>query len=130
LRSAFLVPAVLATAFLAPACGFARSTENRPLDASALEGLRPGESSAADVVNVLGAPVDVVQLGKRSAYRYQFTASKRTVLFLVVLGIYNQDTRADRVWVFFDENQVLSHVGATFQGGDTEYAMPWHDVEP
>jgi hypothetical protein len=80
------------------------------------------------VVDRLGAPVDVVQLGRRSAYRYQFTSSKREVLFLLVLGLYNQDTRSDRIWVFFDEKQVLTHVGSTFQGAETEYAMPWEDL--
>ena len=114
--------------FLAPACAFARSYENEPLDAGLLQSLRPGTMTASDVVSLLGAPVDVVQLGRRSAYLYRFTGAKRTVLFLVVLGLYNQDTRSDRAWVFFDENEVLTHVGVTLEAQDTEYAMPWEDV--
>jgi hypothetical protein len=124
MRCLFLVLSFL----LLPACGFARTTVNRPLDATALQALQPGTSTATDVVQALGAPVDVVQLGKRSAYRYDFTSSKRSVLFLVVLGFYNIDTRADRAWVFFDENQVLSHVGITLEGDQTEYAMPWQEI--
>jgi outer membrane protein assembly factor BamE (lipoprotein component of BamABCDE complex) len=119
---------LLGLLLVAPACAFMRETVNEPLDPAALQSLRPGVSSADEVVQALGAPVDVVQLGRRSAYQYQFTASKRAALFLVVLGFYNQDSRADRVWVFFDEDQVLSHVGATFEATNVEYAMPWEEL--
>ncbi len=118
--------ALVALLACAPACAFMRTTENEPLDAGVLATLVPGTSSAA-VVQALGAPADVVQLGKRSAYLYRFTSSKRAALFLVVLGFYNQDTRADRAWVFFDEDQNLTHLGVTLAGEDTEYKMPWQE---
>ena len=113
---------------LAPACIITRKTDNKPLDPARLAALKPGTSTAREVVELLGAPVDVVQLGKRSAYEYRFTNSKRAGLFLVVLSFYNQDTRSDRAWLFFDENQLLTHVGTTLQGGEPEYAMPWQEV--
>jgi outer membrane protein assembly factor BamE (lipoprotein component of BamABCDE complex) len=114
--------------FLAPACAVARATDNQPLDANRLAQLTPGTSTAQDVVAVLGAPVDVVQLGKRSAYLYRFTAVKRAGLWLVVVAFYNVDTRSDRAWVFFDENLVLTHVGTTLEGAKVEYAMPYEDL--
>ncbi|MSR62261.1 MAG: outer membrane protein assembly factor BamE [Planctomycetes bacterium] len=110
------------------ACAVGRSAENVPLDAEKLHRLQPGTSTSREVVELLGAPVDVVQLGKRSAYLYQFTSTKTAALILLVANFYNSDQRADRAWVFFDENQILSHVGVTLAGGDTEYAMPWEDV--
>ena len=113
---------------LAPACVVSRSTENEPLPRGAIESLRPGTSTAREVVELLGAPVDVVQLGKRSAYRYEFTRAKRAGLILVVVLLYNLDQRADRVWVFFDENQVLTHVGVSLESDRAEYAMPWEDL--
>jgi len=113
---------------LAPACAMGRSVENVPLDAAKLHKLQPGTSTAREVVELLGAPVDVVQLGKRSAYLYEFTTTKNAALILLAVNFYNADRRSDRAWVFFDENQVLSHVGVTLSGGDTEYAMPWEDV--
>lgn len=121
-----VLPALLL--LLAPACAVARSTDNEPLAAERLAQLTPGSSTAKDVVAVLGAPVDVVQLGKRSAYLYRYTATKRAGLWLVVVGLYNVDTRSDRAWVFFDENQVLTHVGATLAGDEAEYALPFEDV--
>ncbi len=113
---------------LTPACAVARSSENEPLEAEVLHSLRPGSTTAGEVVELLGAPVDVVQLGKRSAYRYQFTSSKRAGLILIVLNLYGEDSRSDRAWVFFDENQVLTHVGVTLDASKTEYAMPWEDL--
>jgi hypothetical protein len=80
------------------------------------------------VVEKLGAPTDVVQLGKRSAYRFDATRQKSTVLFLLLINFANQDARSDRVWVFFDEHDVLTHCGATFGTHRTQYAMPWEDV--
>jgi hypothetical protein len=85
-------------------------------------------TTAREVAELLGAPVEVVQLGKRSAYRYQFTSTKRAGLLLLVVGLYSSDARSDRAWVFFDEDQVLSHVGVTLSGADTRYALPWTDL--
>jgi len=113
---------------LASGCAMARSTDNEPLDAGRLQSLRPGVMTAREVVELLGSPVDVVQLGRRSAYGYQFTSTKRAGLVLIVVNFYNEDTRSDRAWVFFDENQVLTHVGTTLQGDDNEYALPWEDL--
>jgi len=113
---------------LVPACAVGRSSENAPLDAQKLHALQPGTTTAREVVELLGAPVDVVQLGKRSAYLYRFTSTKSAALVLIVANFYNSDQRADRAWVFFDENQVLTHMGVTLDGDKTEYAMPWENV--
>lgn len=113
---------------LLPSCAISRTSENEPLDAASLRALVPGTTTAREVVERLGAPVDIVQLGHRSAYRYQFSSSKSAVLFLLVLVLQNEDARSDRAWLFFDENQVLTHVGVTLEADGTEYAMPWEDV--
>ena len=112
-------------AFTLSGCFIARNTNNEPLNAERLNGLKPGVTTAQEVVDLFGAPTDVVQLGRRSAYRFDFTVTKRAGLFLIVLGLFNDDTRSDRLWVFFDENQVLSHVGATLNANDARYGMPW-----
>ena len=86
-----------------------------------------------EVAQLLGAPLEVVQLGYRSAWRYEFTVEKQAALFLFVVGLRGVDNQADRVWVFFDEEGVVSHVGATFAGEDAEYSVPgvevWADDE-
>jgi hypothetical protein len=128
-RASVSIPTVLTlTLTLAPSCYMTRSTINAPIYQDEVAKLAPGKTTAPEAVAILGAPAEVVQLGMRTAYRYEFTATKRGVLFLVVLGFYNEDTRSDRVWLFFDSTNVLTHVGSTLEAADTEYALPWYDV--
>ena len=109
-------------------CAFARQDVNEPLDVATVRELVPGKTTAREVVERLGAPTDVVQLGRRTAYRYDATSGKSTLLILLLINFANQDTRSDRVWVFFDEKDVLTHCGATFGTHRTQYALPWEDV--
>lgn len=121
----FVLLAILA---LLPACAFARQDVNEPLDAELIRSLLPGKTTAREVVERLGAPTEVVQLGRRTAYRYDASTEKSTVLFLLLINFGNQDLRTDRLWVFFDEHDVLTHHGAWFGTHRTQYAMPWEDV--
>ena len=117
--------------WLASSCFLSRRTTHEPLDAERIAQLVPNRSTAKDVVELLGAPTEVVQLGKRSAYRFDATVAKDAGLWLLVVGLYDSDTRADRLWAFFDENEVLTHVGATLSSDRAEYSLPWskRDVE-
>ena len=109
-------------------CFISRSTVNEPLQPPAFAELQPGTTTAKEVVEKLGAPNEVVQLGTRSAYRYDFNALKRSGFSIIILTFLNEDTRADRAWLFFDAKDVLTHVGKTFEGDHTQYAMPWDDI--
>lgn len=113
---------------LLPACGIVRQETNDPIDAAVVGSLQPGSTTAREVVERLGAPTEVVQLGRRTAYRYDATCTKGAGLILILFNMFAQDTRSDRVWVFFDENDVLTHCGATFAVHRTQYALPWEDV--
>ena len=121
-------PLILLLLVFAPACGIARQATNDPLDAVAIKQLVPGRTTAREVVERLGGPNEVVQLGRRTAYRYDSAKTKSAVLFLLLVNFANQDTRQDRLWVFFDESDVLTHYGATYGTHRTQYAMPWEDV--
>ena len=123
LRSALLLPLCLLAG-----CAIARQDTNEPLDATAIRDLHPGTTTAREVVERLGAPTDVVQLGKRTAYRYDATTAKTAFLILVVFNMGTQDSRSDRLWVFFDDHDVLTHFGASFATHRTQYALPWEDV--
>lgn len=110
------------------ACAIARQDTNEPLDPAVVASFEPGRTTAREVVEKLGAPTEVVQLGKRTAYRYDATTAKTAVLFLLVFNLANQDSRTDRVWLFFDERDVLSHYGTWWGTHRAQYAMPWEDV--
>ena len=118
-----LLPLLLLLAL--PGCFVSRGTTNAPIRRASLRDLVPGTSTAADATTRLGAPSEVVQLGSRTAYRYDFGTTKRAGLTLVVATFINEDTDADRVWLFFDARDVLTHVGATLEADRARYAMPW-----
>ncbi|MGE3175070.1 MAG: hypothetical protein AB7O97_20755 [Planctomycetota bacterium] len=119
---------LLCTLVWLPACAIGRQATNEPIDAVAVSALRPGTTTAREVVERLGAPTEVVQLGRRTAYRYDASTTKSAGLILLVFNMFAQDARSDRVWVFFDENDVLTHLGSTFAVHRTQYALPWEDV--
>ena len=102
----------------------------RDVEVQALHRIAVAETTDAEVaqgrevVELLGAPQDVVQLAKRSAYRYDFTMEKTTGLFLLVLILRGVESRSDRVWLFFDEDDVLTHYGTTFQADEVIYEVP------
>ena len=125
LHRLFAVPVLL----LLSACGIARMESNEPIDATLVRTLQPGTTTAREVVEKLGAPTEVVQLGRRSAYRYDASSGKSAGLILIVFNMFAQDMRTDRVWVFFDEKDVLTHYGATYGVHRTQYALPWEDVQ-
>lgn len=113
---------------LAPACFVSRSMVNEPLKRDEIDRLVPGTTKAAEVVLILGAPNEVIQLGSRTAYRYDFSMQKRAGFTIIIFTALNEDTRTDRVWLFFDKDDLLTHAGSTLQAEDARYAMPWGEV--
>jgi hypothetical protein len=124
------IPNALLLPLLAPlaGCFVARNTVNEPIERAAVGELVPGTSTAADATALLGAPSEVVQLGYRTAYRYDFLTTKRAGITLLIVTFFNDDTHADRVWLFFDKDDVLTHLGATIEADEAAYAMPWQKI--
>lgn len=128
MQRSLLLSLLFCLGLITPSCFVMRETTNVPLEGQDFSQLVPGTTTATDVVELLGAPNEVVQLARRSAYRYEFDQGKRAAVFLVLVTFVNTDVRQDRAWIFFDENDVLTHVGTTFEGNDARYAMPWSDI--
>jgi hypothetical protein len=119
---------VLCLSTLLPGCILARHTNNEPIHADRIARLVPGKTTAKEAVEILGAPTEVVQLGKRTAYRYDHSVTKDTGVVLFLINVFNSDTRADRAWVFFDEHEILTHVAGNLHAADASYALPWQSV--
>lgn len=109
---------------LTSGCFLSRSQANPALSPEVVSQIVPGRSTALDVTRLLGAPNDVVQLGRRSAWLYEHTVEKQAAAFLIVLGVRGVDTQADRVWVFFDDQDNVTNVGTMFQASEAEYDVP------
>ena len=118
-----LAPLLLAVSGL-PGCFFSRSQTNPELSPELASQIIPAQSTAADVTELLGAPNEVVQLGLRTAWRYEHTVEKQSAAFLVFLGLRGVDTQSDRVWVFFDSEGNVTNIGTQFQASEAEYDVP------
>jgi outer membrane protein assembly factor BamE (lipoprotein component of BamABCDE complex) len=112
-----------------PACFSSRATVNQRLPREAAAQIAPG-SSAAEVVELLGAPSDIVQLGHRVAYLYEFEQSKMTGFLAGVVGFMNSDTRSDRVWIFFGPGGTeVTHSATSYDADKAQNGMPWSDLD-
>ena len=118
-----------AAALLLTGCFMSRDRINEPLVKQNIDALVIGKSTASEIAAALGAPTEVVQLGRRSAWRYDFTTEKTAGFTLIVITFLNTDRRSDRCWLFFDETDVLRHVGTTLDADDTRYDMPWEEED-
>ncbi|MEZ5976816.1 MAG: hypothetical protein R3F34_01170 [Planctomycetota bacterium] len=116
--------ALLLLCSLLPGCFVSRAETDRPLDASAFGELVVGTSTSNDAVRLLGAPQDVVELGHGSAWHYRFSKTKRAGLFLIVVGLLNDDTQSDRVWLFFDADGRLTEAAGSFDAAAAEWELP------
>lgn len=85
--------------------------------------ITPGTTSAQQVADLLGAPDRVVQLTDRSAWLYEHVREKQSALFLLVISFRGVDTQSDRVWVFFDSEDVVSHVGSSLRANEAEFSL-------
>jgi outer membrane protein assembly factor BamE (lipoprotein component of BamABCDE complex) len=109
-------------------CFVTRRTVNVPLTAEKLATIVPGQTTATEVAELMGGPNEVVQLAYRQAWRYDYEVQKRAGLALIVINFLNEDTHQDRAWVFFDQDDVVTHVGTTLESGLAEFAMPWYEL--
>ena len=142
---------VLLVALTLPGCILGRVRDNVPLDPDKVAKIVPGQTTKKQVVELLGAPAYVNDriglrvLGKpvqtdngplvdelvRSpldhSYTYEYTDTKSFALYLLIVSFTNQETKRDRVVVFFDEKGVVSHVGASFDAKDVAFHFPTTD---
>jgi len=121
--------ALLSLLLVLPGCFSTRSTVNQQLSAEAAAQIGPG-TSAAEVVELLGAPTDIVQLGHRVAYLYEFEQSKMSGFLAAIVGFMNSDTRSDRIWIFLGPGGTeVTHVAASFDADKAQNGMPWSDLD-
>jgi len=104
---------------------FGKSKEYHGFDASWLERFTPGTTTAAEVLEVFGAPSHMVKLSNGNAYVYERSVSKGTGIWLVVLSFGNYETQYDRIVFFFDNEDILTHYGLSMNAGDSSYGFPF-----
>jgi len=117
---------ILFLVFLLHSCVvLAKNKDYRPFDASGLDKLIPGKSTAAEVTEMLGAPSQIVKLSNGNAYIYKRTLSKGTGLWLLFVTFGNYDGHHDQIVIFFDRNDIMTHYGVTLDAHKAAYSLPF-----
>jgi len=111
--------------FLQSCAGWAKNKDYHPFDASGLDKLIPGKSTAAQVTEILGAPSEIVKLSNGNAYTYRRSLSKGTGLWLLIVSFGNYDKHYDQVVIFFNKKNIMTHSGITLDAHKAAYGLPF-----
>lgn len=152
----FAALVALSCLLLLPGCILGRVRDGVPIDPLRVSMIEPGRTTKSDVVTLLGAPtyvndrvglrlverppgIDDGQVGPlidemvRSpldhSYTYEYSDTKSTSLFLLLVSFTNQETRRDRVVIFFDDRGVVSHLGVSLDADTVAFRLPTSDDE-
>jgi outer membrane protein assembly factor BamE (lipoprotein component of BamABCDE complex) len=125
MRSTFRVLTVLLVATLLSGCVvIGKNKQFQPFDSTKVDSLVPGQTKAAEVTEIFGAPSEVVELANGNAYIYKRTVTKATVCWLVLLTFGNAEKQHDQLVFFFDLSDTLTHYGLSLDADKAKYGFP------
>jgi len=111
--------------FLQSCAGWAKNKDYHPFDASGVDKLIPGKSTAAQVTEILGAPSEIVKLSNGNAYIYRRSLSKGTGLWLLIVSFGNYDEHYDQIVIFLDNKNIMTHFAVTLDAHKATYGLPF-----
>jgi outer membrane protein assembly factor BamE (lipoprotein component of BamABCDE complex) len=125
MRSTVKILAVLLITTLLSGCiVLGKNKQFQPFDSTELDKMVPGQTKAAEVTEIFGAPSEVVELANGNAYVYQRTVTKGTVCWLVLVTFGNAEKQHDQLVFFFDLNDTLTHYGLSLDADKAKYGFP------
>jgi len=90
----------------ASGCAVSRGDLGMAFDEKDISAIKKGSATQADVVRLLGAPDNVIQLGDRDVFHYyHYTLKHGTFLVFSRVNI-----AADELYVFFDRHGIVDQV--------------------
>jgi outer membrane protein assembly factor BamE (lipoprotein component of BamABCDE complex) len=101
-----------------------KNKQFQPFDSTDLDKLVTGQTKAAEVTEIFGAPSEVVELANGNAYVYKRTVSKGTVCWLLLVTFGNVEKQHDQLIFFFDLNDTLTHYGLSLDADKAKYGLP------
>jgi outer membrane protein assembly factor BamE (lipoprotein component of BamABCDE complex) len=119
-----VLAALLINTLLSGCVVIGKNKQFQPFDSAKLDSLVPGQTKAAEVTEVFGAPSEVVELANGNAYIYKRTVTKGTVCWLVLLTFGNAEKQHDQLVFFFDRSDTLTHYGLSLDADKAKYGFP------
>ena len=113
------------TALLSGCIVLGKNKQFQPFDSTELDKLVPGQTKAAEVTEIFGAPNEVVELANGNAYIYKRTVTKGTVCWLLLVTFGNAEKQQDQLVFFFDLNGTLTHWGLSLDADKAKYGLPF-----
>ena len=101
-----------------------KNKQFQPFDSTEIGKLVPGQTKAAEVTEIFGAPSEVVELANGNAYVYKRTVTKGTVCWLLLVTFGNVEKQHDQLVFFFDLNDTLTHYGLSLDADKASYGLP------
>ncbi|MCK9197073.1 MAG: hypothetical protein M0P16_08835 [Syntrophales bacterium] len=120
-----IVLGIVIIAFLSGCAVIGRNKDYRPFDEQVLTQVKPGQTTAAEVTKMFGAPSQIVKLANGNAYVYDRTLSKATGVWLVLVTMANYDIQHDRIVFFINKNDVVTHYGSSFKTDTAAFGTPF-----
>jgi hypothetical protein len=121
----FVISIFLVASVCAGCAVFGRGKDFKPFDENSLKQVTTGITSASEVTRLFGPPNKIVKLSNGNAYVYERSIEKATGLWLVVLTFANWDKQYDRIAIFINNDDVVTHFGSSFNAETASYAMPF-----
>jgi len=124
-RNIALLFALLFLLTCAGCFAFGTNKEYQPFDAELLTSIQPGETTAKEITDFFGAPTNIVEMSNGNAFIYQRSISKGTFIWLILLSFGNYDNQTDQIVFFFDNDDLLTHYGASLNADKASYGLPF-----
>ena len=106
-------------------CVLGKNVDDQKFDASALDRLTANQTPAAEICEIFGAPNQVIEMSNGNAYIYRHSVSKATAVWLILVSMGTYDKQYDQIVFFFDNKDILTHYGASFNAEDASYGLPF-----
>jgi hypothetical protein len=124
-QTVFLTPAVLFILVCSGCFVLGTNKNYHAFDSEALGNVQPGQTTAAEILSLFGAPTEMVEMSNGNAYVYHRSVAKGTVVWLVLISFGNYDKQTDQLVFFFDNNDLLTHYGMSLNAKDAKYGFPF-----
>ena len=107
-----LLPLVLvaAIALLTQGCAFSRGTLGDDIKTEAVNSIKKGVTTKAEVLGVLGAPDRVLPLNGRDVYQYYRYDAKAGSLLLILVNFSRISVKGDDLFVMMNQGGIVEEV--------------------
>jgi outer membrane protein assembly factor BamE (lipoprotein component of BamABCDE complex) len=116
---------IILTALCCGCAVFGKNKEEQTFNHALIDKVVPGQTTAAEITELFGAPSQVVKLSNGNAYLYKRSVAKGTGIWLVLVSFGNYEKQYDQLIFFFNDTDILTHFGASNNADKASYGLPF-----